>query len=197
MNLGATERSQIITNCSSLCLKQNFLGRWEVRENSKSKMFGVHVDGSYWILQRPGLFWCRKGLIRVFFFLISFRISNVSLLVTNKNIINALKIWRENRINNNENIQSRYRNGIRHQKMRHASNEKWGTTHDRKNRTTKSRKNQNARRKGNLQIFGNIESWHPQTNGDKETNLKKNIYGGGSYLRQNYIAGTLSGLSPL
>ena len=39
--------------------------------------------------------------------------------------------------------------------MRHASNEKWQTTHDGKGRTTKS-SCQNARRKGNLQILGKI-----------------------------------------
>ena len=36
-------------------------------------------------------------------------------------------------------------------------------------------KNQNARRKGNLQILGNIRSWHHQTSGDERKNLKKNI----------------------
>ena len=34
------------------------------------------------------------------------------------------------------------------------------TTHDRRNRTTKPRKDQNTRRKGYLQIFGNIGSGH-------------------------------------
>ena len=47
-----------------------------------------------------------------------------------------------------ENIQSRYRNGIWHRKMRYAFNEKWQTTHDGRSRTTKS-SNQNSRRKEN------------------------------------------------
>ena len=45
--------------------------------------------------------------------------------------------------------------------MRHDNNEKCKTTKDERNRTTKSRKNQNARRKGNLQVLGNIGSRHP------------------------------------
>ena len=57
-----------------------------------------------------------------------------------------------------DNKQSGYRDGIWHRKMHHANNEKRKTTHDGRNRTTKSRKNQNARRKGNLQIFGNVGS---------------------------------------
>ena len=34
---------------------------------------------------------------------------------------------------------------------------------NRKNRTAKSRKNQEAQRKGKLQVLGNIESGHHQT----------------------------------
>ena len=63
---------------------------------------------------------------------------------------------------NCDNIQTRYRNGIWHGKMRHACNEKWQTTHNGRSRTTKSSSNQNARRKGNLQILGDIGSWHHQ-----------------------------------
>ena len=46
---------------------------------------------------------------------------------------------------------------------------KW---HDRRNQTTKSRKNQNAKRKGNEQILGNIGSWHHQTSGDERKNKR-------------------------
>ena len=49
-----------------------------------------------------------------------------------------------------ENIQSRYRDGIWHGKMHHASYKKRQTTHDRKSRKTKSRKTQNDQRKGNI-----------------------------------------------
>ena len=53
-------------------------------------------------------------------------------------------------------------------------------------------KNQNTRRKGNLPILGNIESWHHQTSGDERKNLKKSILRElESYLRQKYIAETL------
>ena len=57
--------------------------------------------------------------------------------------------------------------------MHHASNEKWQVTHDRRSRTTKSSSNQNARRKGNLQILGNIGSWHHRTNRNQRKNLKR------------------------
>ena len=67
----------------------------------------------------------------------------------------------------NENIQSGHRNGIWHIKMCHTNNEEWEMTDDRRNRTTKPRKDQNAQRKGNLQILGNIGSWHHQTIGDE------------------------------
>ena len=42
-----------------------------------------------------------------------------------------------------------------------------------RNRTTKSRKNQKARRKGNLQVLGNIGSGHSQTSGDERKNNKR------------------------
>ena len=58
-----------------------------------------------------------------------------------------------------ENIQSWHRDGMWHRKMCHAINE----THDRRNRTTKPWKNQNARRKGNLPVLGNVGSGHHQT----------------------------------
>ena len=63
---------------------------------------------------------------------------------------------------NCENILLRNRNGIWHRKMCHASNEKWQMTHDR-SQTTKSSSHQNARRKGNIQILGNIGSWWAET----------------------------------
>ena len=44
---------------------------------------------------------------------------------------------------------------------------------DGKNRSSKSRENQNAQRKGNLQIFGNIGSGHHQTSGDERENLQR------------------------
>ena len=40
--------------------------------------------------------------------------------------------------------------------MRHATNEKWQTTHNGSSRTTKSSCHQNARRKEKLQILGDI-----------------------------------------
>ena len=46
-----------------------------------------------------------------------------------------------------------------------------------KTKTTKSRKNQNALRKGNFQVLGNIGSGHYQTNGDerKKKNKKEHL----------------------
>ena len=41
------------------------------------------------------------------------------------------------------------------------------------NRTTKSSNNQNVRRKGNLQILGDIGSWHDQTTGNERKKIKK------------------------
>ena len=46
-------------------------------------------------------------------------------------------------------------------------------TYNRRNRTTKSRKNQNARRKGKLQILGNIESGNQQNSADEIKNIKR------------------------
>ena len=57
--------------------------------------------------------------------------------------------------------------------MCHAYHEKRKTTNDEGNGTTKSRKNQNAPRKGNLQILGNIGSGHNQTSRDERKKLKK------------------------
>ena len=68
----------------------------------------------------------------------------------------------ENPYKNCENIQSWYKNGIWHRKMRHATIETWQTVQDGKGRTIKSISDQNARRKENLQIFGDIGSWHNQ-----------------------------------
>ena len=73
---------------------------------------------------------------------------------------------------------------IWHRKMWYASNEKWQTIHDRKSQTSKSSSNQNARRKANLQILGNIGNWHHQRSGDERKKLKKSISGEPkSYLR--------------
>ena len=52
--------------------------------------------------------------------------------------------------------------------MYHAYNKKWKKTNNRRIKTPKSRKNQNARRKRNLQVFGNIESGHHQTSGNEK-----------------------------
>ena len=49
-----------------------------------------------------------------------------------------------------------YRNGIWHRKMCYAKNEMRKKRNNRRNRITKLKKNQNARKKGKLQIFGNI-----------------------------------------
>ena len=46
------------------------------------------------------------------------------------------------------------------EKFVHANKVKQKTANNGRNRTTKSRKNQNALRKENLKIFGNIESGH-------------------------------------
>ena len=71
-------------------------------------------------------------------------------------------------------------------KMRHANNEKQETTHDGRNRTTEPRKNQNDRRKGNLQILGNIG--HHQTSGDKIKIKKEYIKRNRNYSKANHIA---------
>ena len=42
--------------------------------------------------------------------------------------------------------------------MRHASNEKWQTSHNGRSQTTKSRSHQNTWKKGNLQIQGILEA---------------------------------------
>ena len=47
--------------------------------------------------------------------------------------------------------------------MRSARHEKWQTTSNWRNRTTKSRQDQNARRKRDLQILGHLGGWHHQT----------------------------------
>ena len=52
--------------------------------------------------------------------------------------------------------------------MCHANNEKWKMVNHGRNRNQE--KYQNRRRKGNLQIFGNIESERHQANGDERKN---------------------------
>ena len=81
----------------------------------------------------------------------------------------------ETLIQNYENIQSRYRKGIWHRKLRHACNKKWQTIHYRRGRTTKSSSHQNTRRKGNLQILGHIGSWHHQTTENERKKIKKRL----------------------
>ena len=64
--------------------------------------------------------------------------------------------------------------------------------HDERNGTTNSMKNQNARRKGNLQIFRGIGNGHDQTSGDERKAFKKNTSGEREiYSKTNYIARTL------
>ena len=74
---------------------------------------------------------------------------------------------------NNKNMQSGYRNGIRHRKMYQADNEKWKKTNNRRNKTTKSRKNQDTWKKWKLQVCGNIGSKHHQKSGDERKNNKR------------------------
>ena len=63
---------------------------------------------------------------------------------------------------NNKNIQPKCMNGIWHRKVCNNHNEKWKVTNNGRNRTAKSRKNQNFRRKGKLQVLGNIGSDYHQ-----------------------------------
>ena len=59
--------------------------------------------------------------------------------------------------------------------MCHGDKEKREMTNDGSNRTTKSRKNQNAQRKGNLRLFGNIKNRHHQTIRDERKKLRKKM----------------------
>ena len=57
----------------------------------------------------------------------------------------------------------------------HASNEKWQTTSDWRNGTTKSRLDQNARRKRNLQRLKHLRGWHHRTSrNERKKNTKEN-----------------------
>ena len=67
------------------------------------------------------------------------------------------------KLKNNWDIQSGYRNGIWHRKMGQASNKKRLTKPDGRNRTTKSKQDLNAQRNGNLEILGHFGSRHHQT----------------------------------
>ena len=60
-----------------------------------------------------------------------------------------------------------YNKGIWRRKMYHAHDEKWKKAKNGMNRTAKSRKNQDAWRKRNLQVLGNIETGHHQTSRDE------------------------------
>ena len=57
--------------------------------------------------------------------------------------------------------------------MCHANNEKRKNINEGRNGTTESRKSQNTRRKGSLQILGNIGSRHHQTVEMKEKIQKR------------------------
>ena len=93
-----------------------------------------------------------------------------------------------------ENIQSRYRNGVLHREMRRTSNEKWETTHDRRNRTTKSRKKlKHSEKRKPINTWGYWKltlsnKWRWKKKFKKQSISRKPA----SYSRQNYIAGTLS-----
>ena len=63
--------------------------------------------------------------------------------------------------------------GIWQGKMCHTGNEKWQTTSDRWNGTTKSREDKNAPRKENIQILGHFEGWYHQTSGDERKKLSQ------------------------
>ena len=83
--------------------------------------------------------------------------------------------------------------GIWRRKMCQANKNKLKATNDGRNRTAKSRKNQNARRKENLKVLGNIRSGHRQISGDERKKLKKSISGEReNYSKPNYIAETTS-----
>ena len=62
--------------------------------------------------------------------------------------------------------------------MRHANNEKWETTHDGRNGTTKSRKNRTLRGKETYKYLGILEGYTIKQVQMKEKKLKK------SYLRR-------------
>ena len=103
-----------------------------------------------------------------------------------------IKLFAKNPNTNCENMQSRYRNGIWHRKMRHASNEKWQPTHDGMSQTTKSNSNQNAWRSTPINTW---EYWKltPSNKWKWKKRLKKSISEEPeNYSRQNSIVGTLS-----
>ena len=73
--------------------------------------------------------------------------------------------------------------------MCHANNEKRKTTNEGRIRTIKSNKNQNALRKENLQIQGNIGSIQHQISGEERKTFEKNTSGvRENYSKPNYIA---------
>ena len=82
--------------------------------------------------------------------------------------INDFILYISNSNNNNNNNN----NAIRH-RMCQSHNEKWKKINKGRNRTAKSRKNQNARRKGKLQVLGNIRRRYHQTNRDERKNKKR------------------------
>ena len=78
--------------------------------------------------------------------------------------------------------------------MRHANNEKRKTTHDGRNRTTKSRKIRKLGEKETYKYLGILEADPIKQVKMKEKNLKGNSFSGEpeSYSRQTFIAETLS-----
>ena len=75
--------------------------------------------------------------------------------------------------------------------MRSARHEKWQTTSNWRNRTTKSRQDENTRRKRDLQILRNLGGWHHQTSRNEKLNYKKNISELENYSRQCSLAANL------
>ena len=75
--------------------------------------------------------------------------------------------------------------------MCYSNIEKREKTHDERNWISKQGKNQNACRKGNLQIPGNIGNGHHHISGDERKKIKKSISEKReNYSKPNYFAGT-------
>ena len=77
-------------------------------------------------------------------------------------LIHTVKVYSQN-----------FRKGMWHRKICHFSNEQWQTKHNGRRRTTKLSSHQNVRRKGSLQILGDIANWHHQTTGNKIKSKKR------------------------
>ena len=72
-----------------------------------------------------------------------------------------------------ENILSRYRDGIWHRKIYPANKEKRETTYEWRNRNYHTKKRSVARRKGNVQILGNVGSGNHLISGDEKKKIWK------------------------